>query len=224
MFTGLVDDLGTLDRVSRTVAGLELRVLCRYHDLAVGESIAVNGVCLTVLDFGSDGDRHWFTVAAMATTAGVTTIDAWKAGQRLNLERALRPTDRLGGHIVQGHVDGVAEVTRAERVQDTVLIELALPHLLSDLMVERGSVAVDGVSLTISALPGPDKIQVSIIDHTRVHTTLGQLAVGDRVHVEADVLAKHVKALLQRGVIPSEARKPHFGSSTAESTSHGDAD
>lgn len=198
MFTGLVDDLGTLDRVARTGAGLELRVRCRYDDLAEGESVAVNGVCLTVTGLGKERGQPWFTAAAMTTTLGLTTIGNWKEGRRVNLERAMRPTDRLGGHIVQGHVDGVAEITRADATQDALLLELALPDGLSELMVERGSVALDGVSLTVSALPGPDKIQVSIIDHTRGHTTLGALAVGDRVHVEADVLAKHVKRLLER--------------------------
>ena len=196
MFTGLVDDVGTLDRVERTPAGLELRVRCRYDDLAVGESVAVNGVCLTVVDRGSEKGEGWFTAAAMTTTVGLTTIGGWKAGRRVNLERALRPTDRLGGHFVQGHVDGLARVTRADTVQDMLLLELALPDGLSELMVERGSVALDGVSLTVSALPAPDKIQVSIIDHTRTHTTLGALKAGDQVHVEADVLAKHVKKLL----------------------------
>lgn len=198
MFTGLVDDLGTLDRVARTDAGLELRIRCRYGDLTKGESVAVNGVCLTVTGFGEGRDQPWFTAAAMSTTVGLTTIGSWKEGSRVNLERALRPTDRLGGHIVQGHVDGVAEVTRADAMQDTLLLELALPDGLAELMVERGSVALDGVSLTVSALPGPDKIQVSIIDYTRGHTTLGGLGVGDKVHVEADVLAKHVKRLLGR--------------------------
>jgi riboflavin synthase len=198
MFTGLVDDLGTIDRSSRTPAGLELRVRCGYDDLAVGESVAVNGACLTVLDHGRDGGGPWFTAAAMATTVGVTTIGTWRDGARVNLERALRATDRLGGHIVQGHVDGVAEITRADLVQDVLLLELAIPAPLSDLMVERGSVALDGVSLTISAVPEDDKIQVSIIEHTRSHTNLGSLRVGDRVHVEADILAKHVKRLLER--------------------------
>jgi len=198
MFTGLVDDLGTIEGVSRAPAGLELRVRTRYADLAIGESVAVNGACLTVLERGRDDSGPWFTVAAMTTTVGLTTMGGWRGGQRVNLERALRPIDRLGGHIVQGHVDGLAEVTRAELVQDMLLLELALPQVLCDLMVERGSVALDGVSLTISAIPQSDRIQVSVIEHTRTHTTLGALRVGDTVHVEADVLAKHVKRLLER--------------------------
>jgi riboflavin synthase len=198
MFTGLVDDLGTIERISRTSAGLELRIACRYPDLAEGESVSVNGVCLTVMTTGSEASTHWFTCAAMTTTVAVTTIGAWAAGRRVNLERALRPTDRLGGHIVQGHVDGVGEVTRVDKVQDAILLELTIDHSMSDLMVERGSVAIDGVSLTISAIPANDRIQVSVIEHTRTHTTLGGLKPGDRVHVEADILAKHVKQLLRR--------------------------
>lgn len=192
MFTGLVDDVGTIDRVTSTDAGLELRVRCRYDDLVDGESIAINGVCLTVRERGAGS----FTCAAVATTLAVTKVGDWKKGQRVNLERALRPTDRIGGHFVQGHVDGVARVTRSEAEGDALVIDLALPPGFSELMVERGSVAVDGVSLTINALPSPDVIQVSIIEFTRRHTTLGTLRAGDAVHVEADVIAKHVRRML----------------------------
>jgi riboflavin synthase len=192
MFTGLVDDVGTIDRVASTDAGRELRVTCRYEDLRSGESIALNGVCLTVREQGAG----FFTCAAVVTTLAVTTIGEWARGTRVNLERAVRPTDRLGGHFVQGHVDGVARVTQVEREGDALLIDLALPSGLSELMVERGSVAVNGVSLTIAGLPAPDAIQLSIIDFTRQHTTLGALRVGDAVHVEADVIAKHVRRLL----------------------------
>lgn len=192
MFTGLVDDVGTIDRVATTNAGLELRVRCHYDDLTAGESIALNGVCLTVREQG----EGFFTCAAVVTTLAVTTIGEWRIGQRVNLERALRPTDRLGGHFVQGHVDGVAKVVQVEEDGDALLIDLALPSGLSELMVERGSVAVDGVSLTIHALPSAEVVQVSLIDFTRQHTTLGALSVGDSVHVEADVIAKHVRRLL----------------------------
>ena len=192
MFTGLVDDVGSIDRVSSTAAGRELRVRCRYDDLQVGESIALNGVCLTVRERG----KGFFTCAAVEPTLAVTNIAEWHVGDRVNLERALRPTDRLGGHFVQGHVDGVAKVTRIEQDGDALNIELALPSGLSDLMVERGSIAVDGVSLTIQAMPSADVVQLSIIEYTREHTTLGSLRAGDMVNVEADLIAKHVRRLL----------------------------
>ena len=197
MFTGLVDDVGTIDRVTSTDAGRELRVRCRYDDLTEGESIALNGVCLTVREAGLGKGEGWFTCAAVHTTLAVTNIGDWNSGQRVNLERALRPTDRLGGHFVQGHVDGVARVIQTEVDGDALLIDLALPLGLSELMVERGSVAVDGVSLTIAALQAPDTIQLSIIEYTRRHTTLGAIKRGDTLHVEADVIAKHVRRLLQ---------------------------
>ena len=192
MFTGLVDVVGTIERVASTAAGRELRITCRYDDLAEGESVAVNGACLTVRDHAPGA----FTVAAVETTLDVTSIGEWKAGQRVNLERAMRVSDRFGGHIVQGHVDGVARVTRAETDGDARLIDLALPPGLSELMVDRGSITVDGVSLTVVGLPGPDAVSLSIIDHTLRNTTLGMLDVGDRVHVEADVIAKHVRRLM----------------------------
>ena len=192
MFTGLVDDIGTIDRIEHSDAGHELRIRCRYDDLADGESIAVNGVCLTV----REQTRGVFTCAAVVTTLAVTTIGDWRVGQRVNLERALRPTDRFGGHFVQGHVDGVARVTQVEMEGDALLVDLALPSGLSELMVERGSVAVDGVSLTVHALPRSDSIQVFIIDFTRKHTTLGALKTGDSVHIETDMIAKHVRRLV----------------------------
>jgi len=195
MFTGIVDDVGTIDRVSITDAGRELGVRCRYDDLGDGESIALNGVCLTV----RDRRPGFFTCAAVMPTLNVTTIGDWAVGRRVNLERALRPTDRLGGHIVQGHVDGVARVTRADKDGDSLLIDLALPSNLSELMVERGSIAVDGVSLTIHALPASDIVRVFIIEYTREHTTLGALRSGDKVHVEADMIAKHVRKLMTTG-------------------------
>jgi riboflavin synthase len=189
MFTGLVDDVGTIERVASSDAGREFRVSCRYEDIADGESIAINGVCLTVREHG----RGWFTCAAMVTTRGLTTVENWAAGSRVNLERSVRPTDRLGGHFVLGHVDGIARVTRAEQEGDAWVLDLALPAGLSELTVERGSIALDGVSLTIAALPAPETIRVSIIEYTRRHTTLGALRAGDSVNVEADILARYVK-------------------------------
>jgi len=192
MFTGLVDDLGVVERVERTEAGRTLRIASRYTGLAVGESIAVNGACLTVLEHGAG----WFSVAAIVTTLGRTTIGDWTAGRRVNLERAMRLGDRLGGHLVQGHVDGVGEVEDVRRETDAVLVDIRLPADLEALMVLHGSVAVDGVSLTVNALPSPGILQVSLIDHTARHTTLGGVEAGDRVHVEADMVGKYVRQLV----------------------------
>jgi riboflavin synthase len=192
MFTGLVDDVGVVERVERTEAGRTMRIASRYTGLVTGESIAVNGACLTVLDHASG----WFSVAAIVTTLGRTTIGEWVQDRRVNLERAMRLGDRLGGHLVQGHVDGVGEVAEVRRVDDALLVDIRLPADLEPLMVPHGSVAIDGVSLTVNALPSPGILQVSLIDHTARHTTLGELHVGDAVHVEADMVGKYVRQLV----------------------------
>ncbi len=192
MFTGLVDDVGAVERVEQSDVGRELRIATRYSGLSDGESIAVNGACLTVRAAG-DG---WFDVAAVVTTLDRTTIGEWTAGRRVNLERAMRLGDRLGGHLVQGHVDDVGVVERMERRDDALLIDVRLPMELAPLMVLHGSVTVDGVSLTVNALPAPGILQLSLIEFTWRHTTLGALSVGDRVHVEADMLGKYVRQLV----------------------------
>ena len=190
MFTGLVEQIGTIETVGKTDAGVELRISCGYEDLEKGESVNVNGVCLTVYECGSG----WFTVAAMIMTISRTAIGDWKAGRRVNLERAMRADARFGGHIVQGHVDGVAIVRKAERREDTVLVDVDLPEGLSDTLVLHGSVTLDGVSLTVNRLEGA-KLQVALIDYTLRHTALQDVREGDRVHVETDVIGKYVQKL-----------------------------
>ena len=192
MFTGLVDDVGVVERVERTEAGRELRVSSRYRGLGSGESVAVNGACLTVREHG-DG---WFTVAAIVTTLERTTIASWEVGRRVNLERAMKLGDRLGGHIVQGHVDAVGVVEAVRRREDALLVDVRIPDELEPLMVPHGSVAVDGVSLTVNALPAPGILQLSLIEYTWTHTTLGALRPGDAVHVEADMIGKYVRQLV----------------------------
>ena len=197
MFTGLVDDVGTIREVKETEAGRELLIACRYTDLLPGESVAVNGACLTVRSFGiSEDNSGWFTTAAVVTTLERTAIGHWHVGRRVNLERALRLGDRLGGHMVLGHVDTVVEVRETRKRDDAWLVDLALTPSMALLMVEHGSITVDGVSLTVNELLPDDGVQLSLIEFTRQHTTLGELAVGDTVHVEVDVLAKHVARLL----------------------------
>lgn len=192
MFTGLVTDVGTIERAADSAAGRELRVRCSWADLAPGESVALNGACLTVRERG-DG---WFTVAAVRTTLARTTIGAWREGTRVNLERALRVGDRLGGHFVQGHVDGLGVVIARRRAGDALLLAVRLPEELARLLVAQGSVAVDGVSLTVHELLDGPAVELAIVEYTERHTTLGALREGDRVHVEADVVAKHVQQLL----------------------------
>jgi riboflavin synthase len=192
LFTGLVDDVGTIERITPTSAGREFRVRCRYEDLAAGESIAVNGACLTVRDRGA----QWFTAAAVTTTLGRTTMGDWTQGRRVNLERAIRVGDRFGGHIVQGHVDGVARVVGVRTARDARLVDLALPPGLAELMVRHGSIAVDGVSLTINDLPAPDIVQLSLIEYTLRHTALDSWTEGDEAHVEADMIGKYVQRLM----------------------------
>lgn len=192
MFTGLVENVGLIEAVEATVAGRELRIRSGFRDLQIGESVAVNGACMTVRTCGEDA----FSVAAVATTLERTTISAWDMGRRVNLERALRLGDRLGGHIVQGHVDGVGRVIRVRQRDDARLVELALPDGLAELMVLHGSIAVDGVSLTVNDLPGSDIVELSLIEYTLRQTTLGQLAPDDAVHVEADVMGRYAQRLL----------------------------
>ncbi len=191
MFTGLVDDVGTIESAGCTAAGVEIRISTVYLDLSAGESIAVNGACLTVRECGAG----WFTAAAVVTTVGRTTIGEWRTGRRVNLERAMKADGRFGGHIVQGHVDGVGTVTSAKAVADATLIDISVPAIVSETLVPLGSVAVDGVSLTVNAIDG-DVLQVSLVEYTLHHTALGQLAGGSRVHLESDVIGKYVRQLM----------------------------
>jgi riboflavin synthase len=192
MFTGLVQDVGTIEQLRITPAGCELRVRCRYDDLVDGESIAVNGACLTVREHGSG----WFTVAAVTTTLERTAIGEWTGGRRVNLERAMQAGDRFGGHLVLGHVDGVASVIDIETQGDARLVSLSLPEGLSELLVPHGSLTVDGVSLTVNELPAPNTVQLSLIEYTLSHTTLDELCIGQHVQVEGDVIGKYVRRML----------------------------
>ena len=191
MFTGLVDQIGTITEIDATEAGVELRIESAYEDVASGESINVNGVCLTVREHGP----AWFTVAAMVMTISRTSIGDWLPGHRVNLERAMRADARFGGHIVQGHVDAVGVVESVERVEDTILVDVAVPYELTQTLVLHGSVALDGVSLTVNRLES-DKLQVALIEYTLRHTVLGDLKEGSRVNVETDVIGKYVQRLV----------------------------
>jgi riboflavin synthase len=192
MFTGIIDDIGTVERVEESPAGLSLSVRCRYRDLTPGESVALNGACLTIRECG----EGWFAVAAAQTTLERTTIGGWTAGTRVNLERALRLADRLSGHLVQGHVDGVGEVRALIRDRSSLVVEIAVPPEVAPYLVPRGSVAVDGVSLTVHDIPRSGVARIALVEYTERHTTLGDLRPTGRVHLEADVIGKYVRQLL----------------------------
>src|SRR4051812_5543153 len=193
MFTGLIEEVGTILGVASGPAGRELSIGSGYSGLVDGESIAINGVCLTVREH----DLQSFTVGAIETTLGRTTIGGWKVGQRINLERAMVAGARLGGHIVAGHVDGVGTVKSVDQQGDARLIALALPEEVMELSVLHGSITVDGVSLTVNALPPDGTLQVSLIDYTLRHTTLADLRKGDAVNVEADLIGKYVQKMME---------------------------
>jgi riboflavin synthase len=192
MFTGLIEEVGTIEQVQDTPAGRELRVGCRYANLVAGESIALDGACLTVREHGP----RWFTVAAVSTTLERTTLGEWRAGRRVNLERAMQAGARFGGHLVLGHLDGVGTITAIETRGSARLVTVALPDGIAELMIPHGSVAVDGVSLTVNELPSLDAVQLSLIEYTLSHTTLGELEAGRRVHIEGDVIGKYARRLL----------------------------
>ncbi len=203
MFTGIVSAVGRVANVARNGGkgrgrgkgeeedGLVLTIRAPYRGLKPGESIAVNGACLTVERVVKGG----FTVHVVETTEGRTLFGEYREGRRVNLERALRATDRLGGHIVQGHVDGVAVVERTEQRGDAWVCDLRVPDAVREISIPHGAITVDGVSLTINDLPGGNRVQISLIPFTREHTTLATLHAGDRVHVEGDVFGKYVRQL-----------------------------
>ncbi len=194
MFTGLIDAVGTVREARRSDSGLTLKIAAPYRRLAKGESVAVDGACLTVERTGVG----WFAVHVVATSLARTGFAAYRAKRRLNLERALRVGDRLGGHLVQGHVDGVGEVVRVWQEQDARRVDLRVPAEVAAVTIPLGSIAVDGVSLTVEARPEPAVVRVSLIPYTLQHTTLGERQVGDRVHLEGDLIGKFVAALVQR--------------------------
>lgn len=197
MFTGIVTAVGTVRGVTRDADRLRLSVAAPYPDLVVGESVAVDGACLTVVA-ARDGV---FDVEVIATTRGRTRLADLAVGDAVNLERALAVGDRVGGHFVQGHVDGVGEVVGVRNQDDTRLVDVRLPVVVADLAVLHGSIAIDGVSLTVNALPAPGVVQVALIPFTLEHTALDRLTRGARVHVEGDMLGKYVRQLIDAAAV-----------------------
>lgn len=193
MFTGLVTAVGRVVRAERAQdGGLDLDLAAPYRGVTLGESIAVDGACLTVARLRRGG----FGVDVVTTTLRRTTFGSRRVGDRVNLERALRVGERLGGHLVQGHVDGIARVVGSRRVGDAMVVDLVVPRAVARVSVPLGSITVGGVSLTVNAMPRVGVVQVSMVPFTREHTTLGSLRRGDRVHVESDTIGKYLEALL----------------------------
>jgi riboflavin synthase len=199
MFTGIVTDVGEVLAVQRHGDGLHrLKIACDYQraSIADGASIACSGVCLTVVGAGEEHGHTWFAVDAAAETLRLTTVGTWRPGARINLERALAAGDELGGHIVAGHVDGLAVVTARKDLTDMARLTLQAPHELLRFIARKGSVALDGVSLTVNDV-ADDKFSVLVIPHTLKVTTLGALAVGDPLNLEVDLLARYVARILE---------------------------
>lgn len=199
MFTGLVSDVGEILELSERAEGLRrLKIACSYtaDSLSDGASIACAGVCLTVVGSGRDGNRAWFAADAAAETLKLTTVGSWRAGARINLERPLRIGDELGGHIVAGHVDGVATVTARAQMTEMTQFWLRAPHALARFIASKGSVTLDGVSLTVNEVAG-DAFSVLIIPHTLKVTTLGALEVGAAVNIEVDLMARYAARLAE---------------------------
>jgi riboflavin synthase len=200
MFTGIVTDIGEMVAVEPRAEGLaRLKIACSYdpETIAIGASIACSGVCLTVVERGRDGNRARFAVDAAAETLRVTTVGAWQRGARLNLERALKVGDELGGPIVAGHADGLATVVAREDLTDMARFSFYAPAELARFIAPKGSVALDGVSLTVNEVTD-DNFSVLILPHTLKVTTLGALAAGDHVNLEVDLMARYAARLMAR--------------------------
>ncbi len=198
MFTGIVTDVGEVRSVKPRADNLHrITIACDYPraELIEGASIACSGVCMTVVGTGEEDGRTWFAVDAAAETLALTTVGRWRHGGRVNLERSLKMGDELGGHLVAGHVDGLATVIARDDMTDMARFSLRAPRQLARFIAPKGSVALDGVSLTVNAVEG-DTFSVLIIPHTLQVTTFGALRQGDDVNLEIDTMARYAARLM----------------------------
>lgn len=198
MFTGIITDIGTVqDKEERGDTRFVISTAFAHDSIDMGASIACSGVCLTVVDKGQD-DRYgdWFAVDVSAESLSRTTLENWHEGTEVNLERALRMGDELGGHLVSGHVDGIGTIASKSREGDSIRLSITAPDTLMPFMAEKGSVTVDGVSLTVNSV-GENSLNLNIIPHTLYATTLSNLDEGDTVNLEIDLLARYVQRLLK---------------------------
>jgi riboflavin synthase len=200
MFTGIVTEIGEVLAVSPRAEGLRrIRIACGYPSSSIveGGSIACAGACLTVVGAGQEGGRTWFAVDAAAETLKLTTVASWRPGRRINLERPLKLGDELGGHLVAGHIDGIATLVGREDLKDMARLQLRAPPELARFVAPKGSVALDGVSLTVNEAAG-DTFSVLIIPHTLKVTTFGTLVRGDELNLEVDLMARYAARLIER--------------------------
>jgi len=199
LFTGIITDIGEVLAVTPRAEGLRrLTIGCAYDraSIELGASIACAGICLTVVEAGDRDGRAWFAVDAAAETLAVTTAESWREGTPINLERALRIGDELGGHLVSGHVDGIAQVLAREDLSDMVRLTLAAPAALARFIAPKGSVALDGTALTVNEVDA-NRFGVLIIPHTLQVTTLGGNRQGDALNLEVDLMARYVARLME---------------------------
>lgn len=199
MFTGIITDMGVVREIERR-GDLRARIGTGYdvEEIALGASIACDGVCLTVVETGHEAEGGWFAVDVSAETVSKTNLGRWAPGRRVNLERALRVGDELGGHIVSGHVDGLAEVTVVAEEGDSTRVTLRAPDHLARFIAPKGSVALNGTSLTVNDVSGA-QFGINFIPHTKAVTTWGEVVVGDAVNLEIDTLARYVARLAEAG-------------------------
>lgn len=194
MFTGIVETIGNVAALQPRGGDLRVRIASGgldLRDVALGDSIATNGVCLTVVELPGDG--FWADVSL--ETAALTTIPQWQVGARVNLEKALTPQTRLGGHIVSGHIDGVGEVVRRREDARSIRLTIRAPRELAKYIAHKGSIAIDGVSLTVNAVSGAD-FELNIVPHTAAMTVIDNYRAGSRVNLEVDVIARYLERLL----------------------------
>jgi len=199
MFTGIIEGLGTIGAIRRAGQGKRLTIEADYalDQTKIGDSIAVNGACLTVVKISGSA----FEVDLSPETLATSTFDQAKQGDRLNLERAMRLSDRIDGHLVLGHVDGIGIIEQQEKLGNAIGVSIAVPEAVSRYMIHKGSVAVDGISLTINAL-APKSFTVSIIPHTGRLTTIGMKQKGQPVNIETDMIGKYVERFMRAGSMP----------------------
>ena len=193
MFTGLIEEIGRVEKIQESGNGISMRIGCRkvLEDLNLKDSISINGVCLTVVEIKN---KH-FDVDVIEETITRSNIKTYTTGYKVNLERALLLSQRLGGHMVQGHVDGTAPIKSQEMIENGTILTVEIPADLNEFIVEKGSISLDGISLTVASLTDGE-LSVALIPHTLKSTTIGEKKIGDLINVEVDILAKYAKKML----------------------------